>query len=298
MADGDGQEKHSELVEWHHSDSVGELFGALANAQSEFPPLERNREVQVSTKKGGTYTFRYTSLDKLLETVRPPLSKHGLCVSQMIQPVRGSTKLVTILGHSSGQWIMSVSPILAPDAGNQAFGSGITYARRYAYNCILGVAGEEDDDANRVDGNDYNSMDAEEMRERAATHRREADRINRINSAIKGKGSDKGEGEAKSRPDAKVEIGGSSPWDRAVQLATMIEVSEEELRNYVEQRYRMKPEKLNPAQSVALVRTIEGLSDRDAFIEEMDQWRQMEGQEPGTDKLIPEDVEPEEGGDE
>jgi hypothetical protein len=59
--------------------------------------------------------------------------------------------LKTILAHSSGEWVKSITPILTKDNSPQAQGSGITYARRYALAAIVGLA-QVDDDAEAAQG--------------------------------------------------------------------------------------------------------------------------------------------------
>jgi len=50
--------------------------------------------------------------------------------------------------HASGEWIRSALyvPVTKKDA--QGFGSAITYGRRYSLAAIVGVASDDDDDAN------------------------------------------------------------------------------------------------------------------------------------------------------
>jgi hypothetical protein len=55
--------------------------------------------------------------------------------------------LVTRLGHASGQFIDSVYPLPNSNKPHE-MGSAITYARRYSWAAICGIAAEEDDDAN------------------------------------------------------------------------------------------------------------------------------------------------------
>ena len=130
------------------------LIAALARAQAVMANPPRNREVTVRMAKGGSYTFRYATLDRILETVRKPLAENGLCVSQALENgENGKYRLVTRLLHESGQSLQSRTPLLVEHAGNQAFGSALTYMRRYALTALLGIAADEDDDANAADGN-------------------------------------------------------------------------------------------------------------------------------------------------
>ena len=137
---------------------IDKLAAALAKAQSGLTSPEKNREVSVNgTTKSGkafTYTFKYTTLDRIIEHVRGPLTANGIWFTQTLEAADGGRyKLVTTLMHDSGQSIRSETPLLVGEGGNQAFGSALTYMRRYALTAMLGIAADEDDDANRADGN-------------------------------------------------------------------------------------------------------------------------------------------------
>lgn len=130
---------------------IGLLIEALAGAQAEIKPPERNKTVQVRTKAGGKYSFTYADLAQVIEACRVPLTKHGLWVTQ---PTFGS-RLVTTLYHSSGQWISTeVDLVLPENYTNQEYGSALTYMRRYQWITLLGMAADTDDDANAADGNE------------------------------------------------------------------------------------------------------------------------------------------------
>lgn len=138
-----------------------ELYKALAEAQKEMPAIPMDKTVKVITKSGGTYYFDYATLPNILSLVRPVLSKHGLSIVQMIN----GKNLITRLCHSSGEAIGSETELcftkFHPDAqhpyteemNSQEKGSVITYFRRYAIVCLLGIAADEDEDANTAVGN-------------------------------------------------------------------------------------------------------------------------------------------------
>jgi hypothetical protein len=135
-------------------DTVDKLAEALAKAQATITCPSRNREVTVRTKTGGSYEFRYSTLDHIIEHVRKPLTDNGLWFSQILEGNEaGKYQLVTRLMHSSGQYIESKTPLLVQGADNQQFGSALTYMRRYSLAAMLGLSADEDDDANSADGN-------------------------------------------------------------------------------------------------------------------------------------------------
>lgn len=136
------------------SEQINELAGALAKAQGVIEPVGKNREVLVQTRTGGSYKFKYATLDAIREAIRKPLSDNGIALIQSVDDDNGTAvTLTTSLVHSSGQWMRSHLKVLMENSGNQARGSAISYARRYAISSMLGIVSEEDDDANIVDGN-------------------------------------------------------------------------------------------------------------------------------------------------
>lgn len=138
-----------------HSAEIDKIAGALAKAQAAFTNPPRNREVTVRSDKG-TYTFAYATFDAILDSVRKPLTENGISYAQTVEfDDAGKPRVVTTLMHESGQWLASRLPIVfdGEKRNNQAFGSALTYAKRYGLTAILGVAADEDDDANGADGN-------------------------------------------------------------------------------------------------------------------------------------------------
>lgn len=141
------------------SPTIGAIAAALAKAQSAFRNPARNREVQVRMKAGGTYTFRYATLDAILEQVRPILGANDLCIVQTTAEDAKGPVVTTTLLHASGEWLSSDTPAFVTDGGAQAYGSAISYARRYAVVAMLALAADEDDDGNAAAGNAATARD-------------------------------------------------------------------------------------------------------------------------------------------
>ena len=132
------------------SESTGELFSALADFQSECPEIIKDRTVQVKKNGKFLYDFDYATLGNMIETVTPTLSKHGLSVTQSV----GNSGVITIIGHKSGQWLMTEPLQVNFDGDEQSQGSSITYKRRYQFGGVLNLDSIKDDDANRADDNE------------------------------------------------------------------------------------------------------------------------------------------------
>ena len=126
------------------SESIKELATALAKAQAEI-------ENPIFDAMNPHYKSKYASLSAVAEAVLPKLNKHGLSLTQLpiYQPQdRAVAGCISLLLHSSGEFIES--ECLMPLEKHNAHGAGscITYARRYSMMAIAGVVGDEDDDAN------------------------------------------------------------------------------------------------------------------------------------------------------
>ena len=121
--------------------------------------LEVQKEIKDISKDSTGYGYKYTSFDKLVQYLRPLLTKHGISFVQM--PVgdryddndgKGTVGLQTLYMHvESGEWITNSikSPIAESKGMNtyQSIGSAITYFRRYSLSSFVGIASEEDVDA-------------------------------------------------------------------------------------------------------------------------------------------------------
>ena len=125
----------------NRSETITEIAKALAKFQSEVSDPNR-------TKENVFLKSKYVTLDSLLQAVRPVLANNGLSFLQV--PFTGAdvVSVTTMLLHESGEWLESdpfTLPLMKKDP--QGVGSVVTYARRYSLSSILGVAWDEDDDA-------------------------------------------------------------------------------------------------------------------------------------------------------
>ena len=134
------------------SADISKIAPALVNAQAVIENPARNRDVKVTNKDGKSYTFRYATLDAINEATRHALAENGLCVLQPIVATERGVSLVTRLLHESGQWMECDIPLAPPGPDPKAFGSAVTYLRRYAVSAMLNVSPDEDDDASAASG--------------------------------------------------------------------------------------------------------------------------------------------------
>lgn len=134
---------------YNKSEEIDKLAAALCKFQGEMPVLSFDATVRVRSKSGAEYSFKYATLQNIVTTAKPYLEKNGLSVIQLV----GTNTVTTVLMHSSGQWVSIECEVKQTEPGAQAFGSAVTYIKRYQYSAILGIVADEDDDANITDGN-------------------------------------------------------------------------------------------------------------------------------------------------
>ena len=121
------------------------LATALAKAQAEMLIAEEN---------GYNPHFKssFSSLKDLIKASRSALTKNQIAISQYPDSQDGQTYLVTKMIHSSGEELSGKCLIQLKDPTDiQKLGSAISYAKRYAYASICGLATSEgDDDGNSI----------------------------------------------------------------------------------------------------------------------------------------------------
>lgn len=121
--------------------NIADLYTALALAQGEFPTIEKG-------SINPHYKSKYADLADINKATTPSLSKHGLCIIQLIQPNTDKAIIKTMLCHKSGASIDSTIEIVPVTKTPQGMGSAYTYARRYGIQAMLNISAEEDDDGN------------------------------------------------------------------------------------------------------------------------------------------------------
>lgn len=123
----------------YQSESIAKLAEALAKAQGAFDHAKKD-------VKNEFFKSKYADLASVIDGAKKPLAENGLAVIQTTDfDQAGNMHLYTILAHSSGEWIGGRYPINPVKPDPQALGSATTYARRYAFSAITGIAAEDDD---------------------------------------------------------------------------------------------------------------------------------------------------------
>jgi len=140
------------------------LAKALHAFQKDAPPIHFDAE-------NDHYHHKFVSLSKVIAEIRPALNKQGLVYTQFLTNIDGLPALETMLIHAeSGEDIAAVAPLILAKNDPQGWASAVTYARRYALLSMLGLVGEEDDDAQRAsDPHGLRASRADAPQDRGAT---------------------------------------------------------------------------------------------------------------------------------
>ena len=129
------------------SDQIAELMDALAQAQAEMPTLHRDRTATVSTKSGGSFSYKFVDGGQLLAAALTALSKHGIAVLQFVESDDEHVTVTTRLAKGA-EWIESMLAHRLDLIDPQRLGSLLTYLKRYGLQALAGVpVMNEDDDA-------------------------------------------------------------------------------------------------------------------------------------------------------
>ena len=120
------------------SESIKELATALNKFQAECSGAKKDAD-------NPFFGSKYANLEAVINCAKSALDNNGLAVSQFPIMDQGYCGVETILMHSSGEWISNTLLLACKKQDPQAMGSAITYARRYAYQSVLGIPSEDDD---------------------------------------------------------------------------------------------------------------------------------------------------------
>ncbi len=112
-------------------DALAKMQAALDNAKKE--------------SDNPYFKSKYADLATCLQTAKKPMGDNGLSISQHCTFDGQFVQCVTVLGHSSGQMMISTLNVPVAKKDAQGIGSSITYARRYALSSIIGLTQKDDD---------------------------------------------------------------------------------------------------------------------------------------------------------
>jgi len=141
------------------SAEIDKLATALIAAKKEFLPA-------LKTAYNPHYKSKYVDLAGVTEATDASLAKHDLVLVQSPGGEGQSISVTSRLIHSSGQWIEGTFTLPAATGTRfdaQTACGAVTYARRYSYMGLLGIA-PEDDDGNAASGKQEVKQEVRELK--------------------------------------------------------------------------------------------------------------------------------------
>lgn len=127
------------------SDSIIKISVALISAQKEM-------KKPVKKSENPFFKSKYADLNSVLDACLFPLNSHNIALLQPIKNHDGKQYVETLLLHESGEFIgceVEVKNQKPNDPQSEA--SGISYARRYGLQSLLGLSAEDDDGNSATD---------------------------------------------------------------------------------------------------------------------------------------------------
>lgn len=116
-----------------------QIAQALCKAQKEFAPA-------LKTSTNPHFKSKYVGLDGCVEAVIDALNNNGIYLMQKSHDCESGVKIETVLLHESGEeYSGGILHVPAIKNDPQAYGSALTYARRYSLMATCGIAPEDDD---------------------------------------------------------------------------------------------------------------------------------------------------------
>lgn len=115
------------------------IAAAFVKAQTAFAPA-------IKSSENSHFKNKYADLAACVEAVIDALNANGIALVQVTHEVEVGVTVETLFLHESGE-TMSGGKLHVPAAKQdpQAYGSALTYARRYSLMAACGIAPEDDD---------------------------------------------------------------------------------------------------------------------------------------------------------
>lgn len=120
------------------SDSIAKIAPALVKAQAAMTAA-------VKSATNPQFKKKYSDLATVIDAVKGPLIDNGIMFMQAPTNDATGVQVTTRLQHESGEYIESTIYLPVPQQTPQAYGSAITYGKRYSLQSMVGLPSEDDD---------------------------------------------------------------------------------------------------------------------------------------------------------
>lgn len=136
---------------WEAGEARKAFVRAMANFKAGAPSISKNRKVRYENRNNGVTSYDHASLDHILDTVGPEMSRAGLSHSWRTEQRDGFIYVTCRLTHELGHFEETTLFGMPDNSGGknavQAVGSTVSYLQRYTFLAVAGLAtGDMDDD--------------------------------------------------------------------------------------------------------------------------------------------------------
>ncbi|CAK0755691.1 hypothetical protein CCP3SC1_2530001 [Gammaproteobacteria bacterium] len=129
---------------------------ALADFQSNIPPIKKTKTAEVQSKTGRSYTYHYADIADIQKAIAPKMRECGLSATFDTAQDGDTLSVTCTIHHVDGHSEHATFPVPidrnARMNDTQKVGSALTYGRRYSLCAALGIVTAEDDDDGRSAG--------------------------------------------------------------------------------------------------------------------------------------------------
>lgn len=142
-------EMNMQILEMSKRDAFNSAFAML---QEELPVISKDGEIKIPAKDGRAARVqgKYAKFETINEIVRPLLAKYGFAISFRTKVMGPQVCVVGVLRHQQGHAEESEIVLPADQSGGknsvQAFGSTVSYGKRYMMTALLNITTEGEDD--------------------------------------------------------------------------------------------------------------------------------------------------------
>lgn len=120
------------------SESIAKIAAALVKAQ-------RNIEAASKSAPNPFFKSKYANLNSVMEACKGALNEQGITVLQPVNSTPEGDVVETMLLHESGEFLTSGMKLILSKNDMQAYGSAVSYARRYGLQSMVFIGAEDDD---------------------------------------------------------------------------------------------------------------------------------------------------------
>ena len=125
-----------------------DYLAAFSALQSELPAIEKRGK--------GHGAQKFAKFEDVVGKIKGPLAKHGFSLSFRLEHGEKTIGVIGVLGHAGGHSEETKIVLQADKSGSkndvQAWGSSVSYGKRYVSLTLLGIATEDEDDDGKAVG--------------------------------------------------------------------------------------------------------------------------------------------------